>query len=272
MLYVAYRWTLVLYFFIWLIMAGKGQGNGKYFIFLTNWAHLSYNFYLIIAAVSTTTKSITNHCAKRHKEPSHSRDYFTVAEPDDYWNISKNRLSWYQMVHWVYFTIGNELAFGIMVLYWSLIYRGGNIDGISANTHLLNGILSLADVWISGLPVNFLHVVYLLIFGTVYNIFSGVYFISTGENIYGVLDYKNNTGSAVGLYLALTFLLLPFLHLCVYLMYLGRQWVVYRVCAVRQAKWSGLSSDSEPEGGGDHDHELQAGRSLELTDINEDRT
>lgn len=145
------------------------------------------------------------------------------------------------MVHWVLYSIGNELSLCIMILYWSFIYRGGTVDGVNANTHLLNGILSLVDMWISGLPVYLLHVLYILVFSSVYSIFSGLYFIATGGIIYKVLDYGSNAGAAVGLYLALTFLLLPVVHFLVYLMYLGKQWTIYRVCAVRHARWSGTA-------------------------------
>lgn len=191
----------------------------------------------------------------RQQNTTHSRDYLTAGEPVGYWNTSGNQLNWYQMVYWVLFTIGNELATCIMVLYFLLIYRGDEIDGVDANTHLTNGLLSLVDLWISGLPVNFLHFVYIVTFSVVYSIFSGAYFLSTGENIYDVLDYRSAPGAAVGLYLSLTFLLLPLLHSVVYFMYLGREWVVYRVCALRQAKKFSVSDYEE------------VGNSLELTEL-----
>lgn len=143
-------------------MAGKSQGDGYYFIYLTNWAHISYNTYLIVAAVSTSTKQIMVYRRSRQQNTTHSRDYLTAGEPAGYWNTSGNQLDWYQMVYWVLFTIGNELATCIMVLYFLLIYRGDEIDGVDANTHLTNGLLSLVDLWISGLPVNFLHFVYIV--------------------------------------------------------------------------------------------------------------
>lgn len=233
-------------------MAGR-QDKKVYFIYLTNWAHLLYNTYLIVSAVSTTLKAVKTHCTKK-QESLFNRDYLNVAEPDGYWNISNNTLSWYQMIHWVFYTIGNEFAFCIMVMYWTLIYRGGTIDGVNANTHLLNGILSLVDMWISGLPVNLLHFVYIMALSIVYSTFAGIYFIASGEIIYtGVLDYDNSPGAAVGLYLGLTFVLLPVLHSLMYLMYLGKQWVVYHSCAVRHVKISEFSMDHQA--------------SLELTDM-----
>lgn len=247
LIYVTYRWMLVLYFLIWLVLAGTSQGNGKYFIYLTNWAHISYNTYLIIAALSTTWRIISTHwnSAREGQTVSVHNDYLSIAEPSDYWNLQNNRLSWYQMVHWVFYSIGNELALCIMILYWSFLYRGEDVDGVNANTHLLNGVLSLVDMWISGLPINFLHVIYILVFSAVYSVFSGLYFIATGDIIYSVLDYESNAGAAVGLYLALTFLLLPLVHLLVYLMYLGKQWVVYHACAVRHAPLSSEQQEVE---------------------------
>lgn len=131
------------------------------------------------------------------------------------------------------------------------------MDGVNSNTHLLNGILSLVDMWICGLPTNFLHVVYILIFSVVYSTFSGLYFIATGDVIYtSVLDYENNAGTAVALDLVLTFILLPTVHFLVYLMYLGKQWVIYRACAVRSARWSGATPSEQQERG-----------SVELSDL-----
>ena len=225
-------------------MAGT-QDKGFYFIYLTNWAHLLYNTYLIVSALSTTFKVAKTYYTKK-QESLLNRDYLNITESDGYWNTSNNTLSWYQMIHWVLYTIGNEFAFCIMVMYWTLIYRGGTIDGVNANTHLFNGILSLVDMWVSGLPFNLLHFVYIMALSVVYSTFSGIYYIGGGGIIYpGVLDYDRSPGAAVGLNLGLTFVLLPVVHSLLYLMYLGKQWVIYHSCAVRHVKISGSSMDHQ---------------------------
>lgn len=253
--YIIYRWILVVYFFVWLVKAGIAEASPEYFIYLTNWAHISYNTYLIVAAASSTFKLISSHFLTSRRTPNSMDHPSEEEEPDGLWNISRNQLSWYQMVHWVCFSIGNEMAIGVMVLYWTFIYRGDDIDGVNANTHLLNGVLSVVDVWVSGVPVWFLHCVYIMAYGAAYSIFSGLYFIVTGENIYDVLDYKGHTGSAVALYLGVVFLLLPVLHMCVCLMYVGRVWVVSRVCRTwgRHCAHTSRSNPSE--------------QTLELTDV-----
>ncbi len=208
-------------------MAGQKEGSGKYFIYLTNWAHISYNIYLVVSAISTTVKIVSVHFIQKQNHLDCAREGFEFKQPEGYFNFSNNNLSWYQMVQWLLFTIGNEAALFIMILYWTLLYRGGTVSGVSANTHLVNGLIALVDITISGLPVNLLHCVYLMTFGAFYSTFSGVYFIFSGNNIYSVLDYKNDTGGAVGLYLALIFLLLPFIHFLVYSLYLVKKWMLH---------------------------------------------
>ena len=229
LIYIAYRWALVLYFFIWLVIAGKSSRN-SYFIYLTNWAHLAFNSYLIISALSSSFKlAVTRYARPKGPDTPAYKDNLIEddSELEGYWNVSKNTLSWYQIVHWVSFTLGIELAFGVMVLYWTLDYNSTQvIDGVNVNTHLLNGILALVDVWISGTPVRLLHCLYLMLFSFVYGTFSGVYYISTGRNIYAVLDYRSNTGAAVGLNMGIVFVFLPLLHLCVYLLSMCRRWLV----------------------------------------------
>ena len=216
-------------------MAGASAGDLNYFKFLTNWAHIAYNSYLITAALSTTVKAIMVHCSTEtvHSSNPRCKDYFGVGTPSGYWNLTNNRLSWYQMLQWVLFTIGNEGAFVVLVLYWSLIFHNEKIDGVNANTHLLNGILSIVDVWVTGLPVNLVHFIYLTIFSTIYSMFAGVYYIASENIIYAPLNYKDNAGGAVGLCLLVSFLVLPLLHSAVYVIYLCRQWLVRHVHALR---------------------------------------
>ena len=49
--------------------------------------------------------------------------------------------------------MGNELAFTVSLLYWALLYNNGPVGGVTANTHLVNAIVALADFWICGIPI-----------------------------------------------------------------------------------------------------------------------
>ena len=149
--------------------------------------------------------------------------------PVGYFDYANNSLKWYQMIHWMLFSLGNGAAICVVVLFWSMLYRGGDVSGVSANHHLINGILAVVDVFVSGLPVNLVHVIYLMGFGITYSTFAGVYSLSSGENIYPVLDYQNRAGSAVILGVLVAILLVPLIQGILYGVFLGRTWIIQRM-------------------------------------------
>ncbi len=212
---------MAIYFFSWLIVSGVASGGPLYFVFLTNWAIIAFNLYLVIAALSTTTKFLTVHviCRQRYSEAELDRvqnEDYSLKSPSGCCGYSDNKLTWYQMIHWFFFNVGNMQAFAILVLYWGILYRGGPVDGINANTHLVNGLVSIVDLWVSGLPVNFLHFIWIVMYAAIYCIFTGVYFVISGNSIYPVLDYENFTGSAIGLASGVTLVYLPLVHIIIF--------------------------------------------------------
>lgn len=229
---------MALYFLSWLIVSGVESGGPLYLIFLTNWAFITYNMYLIISALSTTTKFLTVHfiCSREDDDFSRSSE-FVIKKPAGCCGAMDNRLSWYQMVHWLFFTLGNELALVILILYWSLLYSGGPIDGISANTHLVNGLVAVVDFGVTGVPINLFHFVYLTAYGAIYGLFTGLYFVGTGGDVVypSVLDYNNSIGFAVGVVVGVVLVGLPLIHIIVfYLLHLVKYWVLYYLFG-----WSG---------------------------------
>ena len=221
------------YFCIWLIWSGAEEKNAKFFIYLTNWVFLIFNLYLLVAALSTSIKYIHYHWILRIHESSRHfllprESYCSPGEdPVGLLNRANNSLKWYQMIHWLLFSIGIGGAVVTMVLFWSLLYRGGNLSGVNVNHHLIHGVLAIVDTFICGLPVNLLHSIYLITVGVLYSTFAGIYSLASGENIYELLDYQNNAASAVVLQLLVTFLVIPLLYFMLYLVYMGRVLLLY---------------------------------------------
>ena len=137
---------------------------------------------------------------------------------------------------WLLFIIGAEPAVLVTLLYWILL-RGGDLSsGGNLNTHLINGIVAILDLWIIGIPIHIFHVFYTFLFASTYAAFTGVYFaangtgLEPGENyIYPVLDYESNPGLAAGLILATAFVALPAIHGLFIVQYLLRNWVTARI-------------------------------------------
>lgn len=230
-----YRWILAIYFFSWLIVSGVDSNGPKYFIFLTNWSFLAFNAYLIVAAFSSTTKYLFSMCP--FGEHSFTKDEdFSIKKPQGCCGYEDNTLSWYQMIHWLLFTLGTDLALGVLVLYWALLYDGSSVSGVNANTHLLNGLVAVIELWVSGVPINILHFIYTVIFAAVYSLFTGIYFAPSGAIVYsGVLDYGTNLGGAVGAVVGVVLVFLPFVHIVIFFMqYFLKFWILYYVFGRRQ--------------------------------------
>ena len=161
------------------------------------------------------------------------KPYIDIDQPVGCCGNKNDKTSWYQKVQWIFFTLGAEQAVAVSIVYWTIIYSGYQVTGISINNHTINGIGSLIDVFISGTPVRILHVIYLMIFAGTYCIFSGVYFACNGTNlkgnptIYNILDYKESPGAATGWVLGLIFVFVPLLHLTMFGLFSVRFWITY---------------------------------------------
>ena len=149
-----------------------------------------------------------------------------TAKPTGCCGAKGNGIAWYHQVHWALFNIGAEAAFIVLILYWSFIYAGQSIDGVNANTHVVNGLVSIIDMLVTGTPIRFLHIYFLPAYGATYVAFSGFYYAANGTNvggdqpyIYSVLDYGGSPGGAVGIIVGVVFILAPIVHLLFYAMY-----------------------------------------------------
>ena len=235
LIYLAYRWLLLLYFLSWLlvltIQAGISGVGSKFFIYLTNWGFIVWNAYLFAAVASTTlnfyrTFSVSTDVAKHDSELSlHSTN-------NEYCNCGRSgNITWKEKIQWALFTISTEFAVSISILFW--IYFS-EVNLYSLHVHMINGIVAILDLWITGIPIRLLHVAYVLLFGAIYIAFTGLYYIFNGTNIcgnhfiYPMLDYGSNLG-AVGLLIGYTLGYLTIVHLFFFIQYLARHWITWYI-------------------------------------------
>ena len=234
--YLIYRWVVALYFNGWLI--SSGIISDKFFIYLTNWAFVLFNTHLLYAALSTTADYCKAYlCCRQHYNElvfERDADEFEIIQPEGCFNREHNQLQWYHMIQWVLFTLSIQVAATVVILYWGLLYRGGFVDVYDAHYHLANGIIGLIDMWVSGLPIRFLHFYMPQLFAAAYISFTGIYYAAggTGYNdtsyIYPPLNYEEHPGSAAALCLGV-FVCLPILHFFFFGQYVARYWLVYLI-------------------------------------------
>ena len=234
------------YFLAWLVVTGVDaitSGFGaKYLIYISYWAFLIWNIYLIVAVISATAWFLHMHSGYCKRDDCHESTWEMKNDVLDYQKFSSQGGTWwFNKLHWVSFTLGTELAVGISILFWLFFYDPERTDylfsPIILHMHMINGILALVDLWIVNIPVRLLHVVYPIAFGTMYAAFTGLYYAFNGTDesgnhyIYPILDYSSNPGVAVKLLIGCILGFLTIVHLVFFLMYIIRNWITQHLYA-----------------------------------------
>lgn len=217
---------------------------GYFFIYMTNWGVFFLTLYFLVNSIIITGHYIRLHCRPSEYE-IRKEECFDFSElpkkPTGWCGLAYNTLRWYNCIQWLLFTISSELAVAITVLYWAFLHATV-IDHWDVTLHLLNGVMAFLEVWITRLPVRIYHVVYVMLFSSVYVLFTGIYYVSGGINdhsnttyIYSVLDYENAPASAAAFASINVLMLTLVIHLFFYANYLLREGTLHFIA--RKCKW-----------------------------------
>eukprot|EP00468_Gymnochlora_sp_CCMP2014_P004512 CAMPEP_0167757314 /NCGR_PEP_ID=MMETSP0110_2-20121227/9856_1 /TAXON_ID=629695 /ORGANISM="Gymnochlora sp., Strain CCMP2014" /LENGTH=177 /DNA_ID=CAMNT_0007643489 /DNA_START=320 /DNA_END=853 /DNA_ORIENTATION=- len=122
-------------------------------------------------------------------------------------------------VTWVLQNIIQTLALLVAILFWTLVYSGGEVDFLLVSVHGLNLVFMVFDRVFSTSSARFAHLHHPFIFGLVYGIFSLIQDYSKLDNgsapgtaIYDVIDYKEHPVGAYITLFCVLFLALPAGH------------------------------------------------------------
>lgn len=158
-----------------------GQSFGRWLSFLTSWTWVLCLFVLFPAlCVSLYFLKFSN----------------PVAAPCNSW----------MRLHWIMWEMAASLSLTITILFWALVYKpDGIVRFSSVGVHGLNAACLFVDLILNGLPVVGSHVIFPIIFGFCYIIFSVIYVRAAGaEPNYAILtwtSYSSVLFSVLGLVL-----------------------------------------------------------------------
>ncbi|KAK9751876.1 Aldose 1-epimerase [Popillia japonica] len=187
--YLVYRLMVTLYLAgTWLLTVidpknfDKSQEfRSKWLIYLTNWGYSICMVQSLICTICVGTWIIHGNKVN---------DNGTRGPP---------LIKYTYKLYWTCNTIAVDIAFGITVLYWALIYdrKTMNLDAQNVFVHGTNSIVMFVELCVVKHPVYFVHFYWTIFFGMVYCIFSVIYFAAGGTSrtddpyIYNVLDWRN---------------------------------------------------------------------------------
>eukprot|EP00971_Amphidinium_carterae_P093381 1847731-Amphidinium_carterae.1 len=157
-----YRTFLLVLAFIVLINAiddylVEPEDFGYFFIYLTHWGAMLEFAYFLILCVTTWLAAPAEAADK--KECTQSTPLFVS-------------------VTWILGSILPSVAFLIVLLYWTLVYDGGNVKLSSVILHGGNYIPVLMDLLSTRQPFYLRHVYVPLILALVYSLFTVFYYIA----------------------------------------------------------------------------------------------
>ena len=233
-------------FFLAYLLKTSIESDSPYFLeYLTVWGLISLVIYFTWSAITVTYTfvRITVFDAQPHKS-SFMITKQELSKPPGCCGDSIDSTSWYHKVLWIMFTISTEIAVGITVLFWTVLYNPDwDIGDNDIAIHLLNGLLAYLDLWITGFPVRIYHFYLVTLFACVYSTFTGIHYASlVAPNIttpiYPVLDYGAHPFTGVAFATVGPLVLGPGIHLFFYGSYLLREGLLFivkkRLCRALQ--------------------------------------
>lgn len=187
--YLCYRWLLALTLLIVAIASFANQtarlrptqpgeapkevpfSYWKWFIYLTNWGFM----LCITQALLALTLVQTSYNAK-----SFVLDNITgEGEPRDIPLLCR--------IYWATHTAATDLAFTITLVYWAMVHDPEihRLDIINLFTHAGNSLVMLIELVITSHPFRPGHAIIPVTFGTIYALFSFIYYICGGTDRVG---------------------------------------------------------------------------------------
>lgn len=241
--YITYRVAVAIYTDFWLIYtASKSRYSKIRFIgwpyALTNWTYFMESLYFTMHASATIfhycknqnsqTKSCTSKPFYKHlkifdeidlpkNEDSEENEIVTKAD-DTNLVTNDNKFPIYFTAVWILYNIASLGSFLVTIVYYAVLWPNREDKGPAQlddiQVHGINSVLILIEHCISAVPIRILHVIYPMIYGLVYVIFSIFLWISDDNHISypEVLDW-NDPGQSIIILVLIAVVVFPLLQL-----------------------------------------------------------
>ena len=195
----------------------------KWLIFLTNWGNTVIVIYFSLGIL------INFQTLKRKSFPDNQNSEIQLSSMDSTHDVTFREISSATVLplkfqcFWLFAYFAYTINGLIVILYWVFVHRERFMRTTESqyfviHSHGVTYLLVLIDFLLSQIPVRVLHLVYVVLFGLLYGLFSFVYTSVTGVSVYPVLNWNTNPGGA-SLFCLIAASVIIILHLILYLMY-----------------------------------------------------
>lgn len=230
---------------MWLLAISINTASPNLLLFLTQWSFIALNAYLLVALLTTVINFIRIYVYPKKKRVESSPDS-NDDDDDDYHSTVKccryksqmDQITLCDKLTWFLFLVGTQSALLTVLLFWILIGDEEEVEvsvSVNVHVHILNGVVALLEVWVTGIPIHLLHFIYMVLFASTYGVFTGIHYGINGTGIdgeryiYPILDYESQPGVAAGTVIVCILVVCPLIHVLFYLQYLLRDWITSRL-------------------------------------------
>lgn len=219
--FVCYRCFMFLYTVIWSINTTifYAQQLTNYYGYLSNWAEWSLIVYFGIALGVSIYGLVKHKKALTHAD-SDSRPSCS--------GIFKDDLQWFHRLCWVVFSAIFSIEILVTIVYWSFLsHIATSSPAANIHQHVMNTVLMLIDLFVNAVPIRLLHVIYAMMYGVTYTLFTLILHGAGVMSVYypGLLDWRSSPGASAGLCIGLVVAAIPITHSVVFGLYHLRMYI-----------------------------------------------
>jgi len=110
-----------------------------------------------------------------------------------------------------------------------------NLHYVTFHIHATNSILFLVEIFMIAIPIRLLHFIYpIVVTGAYVALALILHFTSVNSSIYPILDFSENFGLSITIFLLSAFIATPILHSIAFLVFLLRKFIANRIKRVRR--------------------------------------
>lgn len=262
---LVYRFVVAAYCIFWLIYTSRysavvnlNDTDIPIFAFLTTWTYTVLTVYLTLHFLSCMlymcrrgggwcrSLSNENHRHMFHElqvQPSlwAEREYDSIpgTEPDEVDEEMRTiRLSWLNKLVWILYNIASSGSIVVTLGFWILLYPYLHITGfdliINIQLHGITSVIIMLEICVTAVPIRLPHFWFTLAYGTLYYIFSGIYYAVDHKHVLypDIIDW-NKPGNTMLVYVLAAFIVLPLIQLFLFGIYKLRLFI-YDKCNPEQ--------------------------------------
>ena len=140
---------------------------------------------------------------------------------------TKHRCAWYICIVWAMWSTVSTAALGVSIVFFLFLYplsdHHHHIGLINLQVHIVNSVIVVIERIVSDVPCCLMHVVYPMLWGASYVVFSIIYWAGDHSRIiYPIILDWNHPLVVVCYMLLFFFLFMPSLHVFLFLIYKGK--------------------------------------------------